>query len=83
VSAFKLGDGVAHSYPLEAAEHAFRLAPDHYGLVHETRADAEIASVVYEPDGSTEITWADGLRIHATTTTRGPRASRTRLAVTA
>ena len=93
MSAFKLGDGVAHSYPLDADRlRAFQLDLDHYGAVHETRADvnpsgskwtSNVASVVYEPDGSTEITWTDGLRVHATTTTRGPFARRTQLAVTA
>jgi len=84
VSAFKLGDGVAHSYPLDVDRlRAFELPVDHYGAVHETCPDGEVASVVYEPDGSTEITWTDGLRVHATTTTRGPFARRTRLAVTA
>jgi hypothetical protein len=73
----------AYSYPPEQNEHAFRLEPDHYGAVHETRPDEEVASVVYLPEGGTEITWTDGLQVVATTTKRGPKARRTRLAVTA
>lgn len=68
----------AQSYERETASHAFRLDPTYPGVVHETRPDDVVESVVYTPEGATEITWTDGLQVVATGYGR-----RTRLEVTA